>query len=364
MPDWTKSMQQTYDFFIVDPDTWKDKIQIKTITSCTIMRDFNTETLCSASFDCDEDLTATYGECYVRVYLITVQNGVRERHPLGTFLVQTPSVKFDGMHKSISMDAYSPLLELKDKKPPIGYSAMKDVNTMRLASELVASNCRAPVTKVQDDTNVLNSDFVANVDDSWLSYISDLMANAKYRFSLTDLSEIVFARIRDIKSVAPEMTFNDDNSSLLLPSIEDKRDLYGIPNVLEMTYTTQDVGGTNRYMYTRVENNDESSEISTVKRGREVLHRITNPTLTGSYTEEQFKEYAKMYLQNLSTLEHTVTFSHGYYPVSIGDCIRLNYTRAGMTDIRARIISQTINCSTGCTVDTTATYTTELWKAS
>ena len=94
-----------------------------------------------------------------------------------------------------------------------------------------------------------------------------------------------------------------------------------------------------------------------------MLHRVTNPTLTGSYTEEQFKEYGRMYLQNLSTLEHSVTFSHGYYPVTIGDCVRLNYTRAGIADIKARIIQQTINCTTGCTIDTTATYTTELWKA-
>ena len=111
MPDWSKSMQQTYEFYLIDPNTWKDKVRIDKITSCTITRDFNTETLSSASFDCDEDLTEIYGECYVRVYLITIQNRIRERHCLGTFIVQTPSVKFDGMHKSVGMDAYSPLLE-------------------------------------------------------------------------------------------------------------------------------------------------------------------------------------------------------------------------------------------------------------
>lgn len=363
MPDWTKSMEQTYEFYIIDPNTWKDKIRIDTITSCTITRDFTTETLSSASFDCDEDLTKKYGECYVRVYLVTIQNRVRERHCLGTFIVQTPSVKFDGMHKSVGMDAYSPLLELKDNKPPIGYSAMKHINTMRLASELVYENCRAPVTRVQNDANTLKSDFVANPDDSWLSYISDLMANAKYRFGLTDKSEIIFDKITDIKALPPIYTFNDDNSSLLLPSIDDKRDLYGIPNALEMTYTTQGTDGTNEFMSVRVENNDENSEISTVRRGRVVLERVTDPTLTGSYTKEQFKRYAMLYLENLSTLEHTVSFSHGYVPVTIGDCVRLNYRRSGIVDQRARIVRQTINCVTGCTVDTDAAYTTELWRA-
>ena len=25
MPDWTKSMQQTFEYYVVDPNTWKDK---------------------------------------------------------------------------------------------------------------------------------------------------------------------------------------------------------------------------------------------------------------------------------------------------------------------------------------------------
>ena len=29
MPDWKKSMQQTFEYYIVDPGTWKDKDQIK-----------------------------------------------------------------------------------------------------------------------------------------------------------------------------------------------------------------------------------------------------------------------------------------------------------------------------------------------
>ena len=103
MVDWLSSMQQTFEYYIVDPDTWKDIKPINNIKSSTINWDSDTETLGSATIDMSESI----GECYVRVYLITIQNGIKDRHPLGTFLVQTPSWNFDGKTKDISVDAYT-----------------------------------------------------------------------------------------------------------------------------------------------------------------------------------------------------------------------------------------------------------------
>ena len=93
MPDWTEPMTRTYEFYLVDEGTWKDKSIIRNVKSCTINRDLTADTLGSATFD----ITELLGECYIRVYLITIQNGVREKHPLGTFLVQTPSSSFDNV---------------------------------------------------------------------------------------------------------------------------------------------------------------------------------------------------------------------------------------------------------------------------
>ena len=116
MVDWLSSMQQTYEFYVVDPYTWKDSTQLNTITKCNINRDSGLLTLGSATIDSTEALD----ECYVRVYLVVVQNGSKTKVPLGTFLVQTPSVSFNGKLSTISMDAYTPLIELKGSMPPIG----------------------------------------------------------------------------------------------------------------------------------------------------------------------------------------------------------------------------------------------------
>ena len=351
MPDWSASMQQTFEYHIVDPGTWKDKKPIDMVKSCTIHRDLEVETLGSAEIDVAEST----GECYIRVYLITIQNGIRERFPLGTFLVQTPGSGFDGKSHSVSMDAYTPLLELKENKPPLGYSLLRTENIMERAYQIARDNARAPVVKTTNEKD-LYSDFVANTDDTWLTFTSDLIANAKYKFDLDEMGRILFAPEQDTASLQPVWTYNDGNSSILYPEIEMNHDLYGIPNVVEVIYSS----GNECYYGTAI-NDDPNSPISTVNRGRKITHRVTNPELSGIPTKLQVQEYAEQLLRELSTLEYTISYTHGYCPTRLGDCVRLDYARAGLNNVKAKVIYQSIKCEPGCPVTEKAVFTTKLW---
>lgn len=351
MVDWLSSMQQTYEYYIVDPNTWKDVRLLDNVKSCSISRDSTAETRGSATIDVTESL----GECYIRVYLITIQNGIKERHPLGTFLVQTPSSSFNGKIRDVSMDAYTPLLELKETCPPIGYSLLKGTNIMTMAGQLARENARAPVVPTSS-SSVLFSDFVAESEDNWLSFLTDFISNAKYSFDLDEMGRILFSPEQDVASLQPVWTYNDDNSSILYPDMSLDHDLYGIPNVVEVIYSK----GTD-YYYARVVNDDANSPISTVNRGREIVHRVTDPDLVGDPTENQINEYAEQLLRDLSSLEYTISYTHGYCPVRIGDCVRFNYTRAGLVDVKAKVISQSITCTPGCKVSEKAVFTTRLW---
>ena len=352
MADWTKSMQQTFEYYIVDPSTWKDDKKIETVKSCSIKRDSENETLGSASIDVTESL----GECYVRAYLITIQNGVREKHSLGTYLVQTPSTSFDGKIQSISVDAYTPLLELKENPPPIGYFILKGENIMDNVYRLVREHVRAPVVMPKCDTK-LHYDFVANTNDTWLTFVNDLMSNAKYTFMLDEIGRILFSPKQDTASLRPVWTYDDGNSSILHPNITVDRDIYSIPNVVEVVFSH----GSDTH-YARVVNDDPNSPISTVNRGREITHRVTNPDLIGDPTENQIDEYAHQLLRDLSSLEYTISYTHGYCPVRVGDCVRLNYSRANLMDIKAKVINQSIKCEPGCPVTETAVFTNKLWE--
>ena len=412
MVDWTRSMQQTFEFYIVDPGTWKDMKRLTTVKTCKINRDSETDTLESATIDVVDSL----GECYLRVYMVTVQNGITERHPLGTFLVQTPSSKFDGKTRSVSMDAYSPLLELKEKQPPIGYYVPKTVGTykvdkrtedgktyyvkladpvdisigdalvntvtetgedvylgtttenvntyyckvdnfMGVAYRLTRENVRAPVVKPVCETD-LNYDFVSDISDTWFTYLNDLIAEGNYQFSLDELGRILFAPKQKTVSMQPVWTYDDDNTrSILYPDLTTDHDLYGVPNVVEVIYSNG-----NKTIHSRAENTDENSPTSIPNRGREIVYRVTDPEIAGIPSQSQLDEYAEQLLSNLSSVEYTISYTHGYCPVRVGDCVRLNYSRAGLTDIKARVISQSITCEPGCPVSEKAVFTTKLWR--
>lgn len=361
MVDWTSSMQQYFEYYIVDPGTWRDAKKLSTVRSCTITRDAETDTLGSAAFD----MTDLIGECYIRVYLVTIQNGVTEKHPLGTFLVQTPNTNFDGKVQSISVDAYTPLIELKENDPVPGYFTPKyvegDPNALTILEHsylLSKEHARAPVVKVSVPTK-LQYDFVAETNESWLTYNKALLANANYEYTLDELGRISFAPIQEIDSLQPRWTFDDGNSSILYPELSINHDMFGIPNVVEVTHVTP-LGKS----YTAISRNDDAaSPVSTVSRGRELIHRITNPDALGDFPHEtQIDSYADNILKTASTLQCSVTYTHGYCPVRLGDGVRLNYTKAGLTNIKAKVISQNIKCVPGCQVQEKAIFNVKLWR--
>lgn len=352
MINWHEAMIQTYEYYIVDPNTWKDQTPITDVERCSITRDSGVDTLGSATIDCKTLLD----ECYVRAYLSVIQNGENDKVPLGTFIVQTPSESFDGKTISNTYDGYTPLIELKEKSPPIGYSLLKDQEIMSVAVSLCRENMRAPVVPAKS-TKTLYADFVSNTNDTWLTFLRDLVSNAKYNLDLDELGQLIFSPVQDTASIQSVWTYSDDDISILYPDITNQRDLYGIPNVVEVVYST-DAGN----LYSKVVNNDPTSPISTINRGREILYRDTNPSVSGTPDQAYIDNYATQLLRNLSCLEHTITYKHGYCPVRVGDVVTINYKKAGLNNVRAKVISQSINCETGCPVEETATYTTKLWR--
>lgn len=420
--DWSKSMQQTFEFYIVDPNTWKDKTKCNFVTACSIDRDLDTDTHGSASFD----ITQPIEECYMRVYLVINQNGISRKHPLGTYLVQAPSINFNGKRSSMTADGYTPLIELKEKMPPIGYFIPKLTDGMEYAYKLTSENLRAPVIEEEyaktwypendcapdinhnpakewldnntgqlhigeifcDNSNTtvpeyyrwsgsgwekqdsseitalingtrLTGNFVADPENTWFEFISDLLGNINKRFDIDELGRIGFVTTKNLDAMQPIWTFTDDNSSILDPNVDVECDLFGIPNVVEVIYSNNNI-----YASCVAENHDPNSPLSIERRGRKIVHRTTDPGFVGAPSKDdakvQIKNYAKQLLKELSNVERTVTYTHGYCPVRLGDCVRLDYKRAGLTNIKARVISQSIHCTPGCQVTEKAVYTTKL----
>lgn len=353
MIDWTKSMQQTYEYYTVNPNTWLDEKKLDMVKSSSIDWDSSSDTLGSATFELDNQI----GECYIRVYLIAIQNGQIKREPLGTFLVQTMPTSFDGKTKQLSIDAYTPLIELAEKKPDIGYFIAKGSNVMDEVNKMASSNMRAPVIFAKNDTP-LHVTYVASTDDTWMTYISNLIRYANYELCLSTRGELLFSPKQPLSALTPIWTFDDGNSSILQPSVSVSNDLYGIPNVVEVVYS-----GSNGVYRSVVKNTDPASPTSIVARGREIHHRVMNPELTGDQDQNTIDEYAKRLLKEISSVEYTISYTHGYCPVRVGDCVRLDYKLAGLHNVKAKVISQSISCTPGCQVSETAVFSKQLWEA-
>lgn len=378
MPDWTKTMEQSFEYYTVEPtfttlnemsnEVTKMMVDVKrldVVKSANFSRDAEVETLGSATID----VTNSVGESYIRCYLKTIQNGVTEKFPLGTVLVQTPSSSFNGKVMNVSMDAYTPLIELKEKRPPLGYTIRKGTRIMDAAYNIINEHARAPVSKVEpryttlengevvDTTPTLQYDFVANVDDTWLSFVLDLIQNAEYEIGLDEIGNILFLPKQEISALQPVWTYDDSNSSILYPELSVDHDLYGIPNVVEVIYSYG-----NQYREAIAVNDDPNSITSTVSRGRKIVHRVTSPSLAGYVTQDQIDAYAERVLRELSTVAYTISYTHAYCPVRIGDCVRINYEKAGLTNIKAKVISQNIKCVPGCPVSEKAVFINKLWR--
>lgn len=352
MPDWTKPMIQTFEYYEIDPLTWKEKRKINTVKSSSIDRDSTNETKGSANIVISDFV----GECYIRTYLVITQNGITERFVLGTHIVQTTPTEFDGKIFSTSVDAYTPLLELKENPPPLGYYIPKDSNILDSAYLLVREHARAPVIPTTNTENAY-TDFVSNTDDTWLSFISDLLSTLKYSLDVDEYGQILFVPYQDTATLQPVWTYNDDNSSILYPTLSLDYDVYGVPNVVEVIYSN---GKT--ILQSQAINDNENSPVSIQNRGREILYRVVNPEGLMVSTQAQLDDYTKKLLKTVSSIEYTISYKHGYCPVRVGDCVRLNYEKAGISGIKAKVISQNIECVPGCPVSEKASFTVNLWE--
>lgn len=351
MADWTRSMKQRWAYYEVSPKTWLDARELTSVSSCRITRDMESDIRESATFDLDGRLS---DEAWIRVYLEIEQDGAAERMAVGTFLCQTPSLRVDGPVLSSSVDAYSSLLELSDDRPPVGFACKGDV--LANLESIVEGASHAPFQGW--GTKSLTAHVVAEEDDTWLSYCRALAASAGCDIQCDEYGRIVMEPMKDISALRPVWTFEDGNSSILLPDIEETFDWFGLPNVCEVVWS-EDA----RQLTGTAINKDPASLTSTVSRGRRVVLRSMNPEeLDEGCTQAEVNALAGKMLAEASAVEREYAISHGFCPVRVGDCVRLRYVRHGI-DAIAEVVSQEIECATGATVRSVLRVTERMWSA-
>lgn len=371
--DWTRSMQQTFEYYTVDPRTWYDEERLYQVTSSNHVMDLTSDMRGNATLNTTELIP----ESYIRTYMKCKQDGIEQRICLGTYLYMTSTDKFDGVKHEYTMTGYTPLVELQESLPPIGYFIYGRVKKGDTApyitdeiKQIILNNTRCELEMNVTIPKPLLNNYVANTDSNWLTVVNELLSaanDAKYMLTVDEWGTLQLKNSPSVNSMQPKYVYDDSNSSILLPEIDTSDDLFSIPNQVELIFT-----GSKDYAAYRtvVTNDDESSPTSTVNRGRIISKRytISNVSIpTGlSPTDESIRQLvdsqAAILLESLSTVQKTISYSHGYCGTKVGDCVLINYERAGLINVKAVITSQKIDCKPGCQVDETATYTKSYYK--
>ena len=348
MADWKRGMQRTFEFYRVSPDTWGDIERLSTITDADITRDSDLATQGSASFSMD----AFGGEMYVRTYLVTVQDGVREAWPLGTHLLISDGEDFDGMRASRTVEGYTPLKELADDMPPLGFTLPAGTGMARIES-LLGFHARMPVGE-SDIQYASEEPYTADPDsDSWLSFITGWLAKAGCFIDIDERGNAAIAPMQDARSLAPCFTFDDGNSSILQPAATLDSNMPDVPNKVEIVHSSAEGS-----LSCELSDDSEDSQTSTTGRGRTVLHRESSPELPDNPTQADVDDAARRLLRKLAATQYEVRFTHAYVPgLRPGMAVRLAYSRMGL-DVIAVIASQTIHCTPACQVECTARFST------
>lgn len=350
MIDYSKSMKRYYEIWQVNPYTWTDDKIITNIVdeSSSINRDLDSDSLGSASIN----ITHNIDECYIRIYMICEQNDTKTKESLGTFLVQEGGISYDGTIIKRSCNCYTPLIELKENKLPVGYFLPYGSNILSSVYDIMRNNMRGFVERPSHGyvtDALLNYNFVASDSDTYLSLVTDLLADAEYHLTMDVNGTTKIVKDTELKDDDTAYLYNSD-SGVLYPSISISDNSFNIPNVVEVVYSN------NGMLYTAVaKNENKNSKYSIQSRGREIIYRESNPS--GINDEFHLNEYAEGLLKNLSRNKRTISYTHAYVPnVNIGDCVEIDYPEVGLNHVRAIVQTQEISLNVTGEVRETAVY--------
>lgn len=344
--DWSRGMRQSFELVEVDADTWTEGAEHGELVSATVTYEDEGQ-LCSAELESDEQFSTGY----YRLYIVAEQDGEAERVPVATVLCESDTLSSDGKHATYDATGYSPLKELDDTAPRIGWAVGSGTSVMSAVKAVLSEHCRAPKSYAVSSTATCES-YVAEEDDSWLDVVEDLLAQVSAHLEVDGWGRVLVVPDADSSALSPAVTWTDSpddgEASVSLPDLEVDFDRADVPNRYEAV-----LSGDSSFIVAAAQNDDPASEVSTVSRGRVVLERDTSPDVDDGCTQGQLEQYALDMLAEATQQTVTYTYQRGFWPgVHVGTCVELVRELAGVTATGV-VCKQVVSCETGCTVEET-----------
>lgn len=327
MINYSNGISATYYAARVNPLTWADAGEIN-IISGSITKNATSDLVESADISVSEDIGA---ETWMRVYMIAEQSGAKERVPLFTGIVSSPSRNINGSTETRKLDCYSVLKVAADILLPVGWFAPAWTNGGELI-RLLLSDLPCPV-ELDEGSPAIISSFVAGNKDSKLSIAQEIAKAIDWQIKVRGDGSIRICP----KPLTVSGAFDSIENDIIETSVTDDRDIFSIPNVLRVTLNGS--AATAR-------DDDPDSVYSTVSRGREVWQQEDAKLAAG----ESLGEYAVRRLKELQNTSRKLNYTRRFQPdVDVNDLVSIIYPRQSIGDV-FRVRSQTITLSHGAKV--------------
>ena len=327
MIDYNNGISATYYASRVNAQTWTDAGEIS-IISGTVTKKTGSDLVESADITVNEDIGT---EEWVRIYMIAEQGGSKERVPLFTGIVSSPSRNISGSTETRKLDCYSVLKVAADILLPIGWFAPARTNGGELI-RILLSDLPCPV-ELDEGSPYIISSFVAGNNDSKLSVAQEIAEAINWQIKVRGDGSVRICP----KPLTISGTFDNIENDIIETSVTDNRDIFSVPNVLRVT-----LGGS----AATARDDDPDSIYSTVNRGREIWAQEDAKLAAG----ESLGEFAIRRLKELQNPSRKLDYTRRFQPdVDVNDLVSIVYPKQSIGDV-FRITSQTITLSHGAKV--------------
>lgn len=304
----------------------KNEIAIKEI-SATGSINFNStvDIMGGANFEVNERELDNIDLVNARIkpYMSVLTRSGYVDYPLGIYLVSAPSRVSDGISVTRSLNCYDKSLILDEDK---------FVNRYFIARGQVYTNV---IIELLESVKIFNHDITssmltANVDiefeigTSKLEAINTLLKSINYTPLWFDMNGYA----RSSVYVSPNMrneeySYVTDNESIVFVGANQDIDTFNVPNVI-IRYTDNPEG---EYLYYKYVNDNPSSKLSTISRGRNVVDCSAISDIANQSTLEQ---YVKR-LVDESSLYETISFDSAVMPHhDFCNCLRVENKELGL----------------------------------
>lgn len=353
--NWSQSYNVEWRLMPVNKDTWADmSISVGSgyddikVKSVHIDRDATSSIpmLESVSIDLEYPITSdVWKDGWYRFEGLFTQAGYSERIPIVTFLTETNDGDTNFGMVSSTVEGYSVLKPASDRAMLLGSYVPKGVNGAEYAADLLRECIFAPV--VVDGKFTLDDYLAYGEDTSYLKTVWDLLDAGSFCMAISGDGTVTIKP----KPTGYAIKFTAETENLLFPKMSYTRDRSSIPNVYRA------ISGSSWY---EAVNDNPSSELSTVSRGRRVDAVDTSPRRVNG---ETLRAYAERRLEEESTYYKTYKYTREYMPgVMPFDLVAATLPQYAFEG-SLRVMSQSINCGAAITVDETAAEVIKEYKA-